>query len=139
MRVRRREEWPPMADAATGRARSAGEAVEARAYGLTQADLREWEPSFPIEIYWAVTHDVAPAAALRWAAEGLRICDAVRAIVLGMTPEEVAPWAKAGFAPLDAVEFIVGDTALLIRNGWTLDEAVTARYSGIAAEDWRPV
>jgi hypothetical protein len=141
-------------DAATGRVRSAAEVAEARAYGLTHADLGAWRHLTPIEIYWAVQHHVAPAAARRWAAAGLRVGDAVRAIALGMTPEEIAPWAAAGFAPGDAVEakevgvpletaaawreagFILPDAALLIRDGWTLDQAVTARYAGIPAEDW---
>jgi hypothetical protein len=71
-----------------------------------------------------------------------------------MIPEEVRPWAAAGFAPSDAVEakeagvaletalawreagFILPDAALLIGDGWTLKEAVRARYAGIAAADW---
>jgi hypothetical protein len=67
-----------MADAAAGRVRSAAEAAEARAYGLTQADLFEWEQFSPIEIYWARKHHLAPAVALHWAAKGLRVGDAVR-------------------------------------------------------------
>jgi hypothetical protein len=143
-----------VAEAATGHARTAGEAAEARAYGLTADDLRDWAPFSPVEIYWALKHDVTPGAAVRWAREGLRVCDAVRAITLGMTPEEVRPWADAGFAACDAVEakdtgvaleaavawrqagFILPDAALLIRDGWTLNEAVIARYAGIASEDW---
>ena len=135
-----------MADTVPGHARTAGEAAEARAYGLTADHLRDWAPFSPVEIYWALKHDVTPAAAVRWAREGLRICDTVRAIALGMTPEEVRPWAGAGFAPFDAVEakemgvaletavawreagFILPDAALLIRDGWTLAEAVRARY-----------
>lgn len=145
-----------MADAAAGRVRSPAEGAEARAYGLTQADLDVWGRFAPIEIYWAVRHGVTPEAAVGWAAAGLRVGDAVRAIALGMTPDEVAPWAGAGFAPFDAVDaketgvslqtatawlqagFILPDAALLIRDGWTLEEAVTARYAGIAAEDWNP-
>ena len=145
-----------MADAAAGRERGAAEAAEARAYGLTQADLGAWGQLAPIEIYWAVRHDLTPEAAVGWAAAGLRVGDAVRAIALGMIPEEVAPWAGAGFAPFDAVEaketgvsletaiawlqagFILPDAALLIRDGWTLPEAVAARYAGIAAGDWNP-
>lgn len=145
-----------MADATTGQVRSAAEAAEARAYGLTRADLVEWERFSPIEIYWARKHHLTPAVARHWAAKGLRVGDAVRATALGMTPEEVAPWAGAGFAPFDAVEakeagvpletaiawlqagFILPDAALLIRDGWTLEEAVTARYAGIAAEDHGP-
>ena len=77
-----------MADVTAGRVRSAAEVAEARAYGLTHADLGEWGQFAPIEIYWAVKHDVTPEAALRWAAAGLRVGDAVRAIALGMTPDE---------------------------------------------------
>jgi hypothetical protein len=145
-----------VAEEATGHAGTAGEAAEARAYGLTADVLRDWAPLSPIEIYWALRHDVTRAAATRWAREGLRACDAVRAIALGMSPEEVRPWADAGFAPSDAVEakdagvpleaavawrragFILPDAALLIRDGWALSEAVTARYAGIASADWQP-
>jgi hypothetical protein len=145
-----------VAEEATGHAGTAGEAAEARAYGLTADDLRDWAPLAPIEIYWALRHDVTRAAAARWAREGLRACDAVRAIALGMSPEEVRPWADAGFAPADAVEakdagvpleaavawrqagFILPDAALLIRDGWALSEAVSARYAGIASADWQP-
>jgi hypothetical protein len=134
----------------------AAEAAEARAYGLTADDLRAWAPFAPVEIYWARKHDVSPAAAGRWARAGLRACDSVRAIALGMTPDEIRPWADAGFAPSDAVEareagvpleaavawreagFILPDAALLLRDGWTLAEATDARYAGIAAEDRRP-
>jgi hypothetical protein len=145
-----------VAETATGHPRTAGEAAEAQAYGLTSDDLRAWAPFSPVEIYWAVKHDVTPATASRWAREGLRICDTVRAVRLGMTPEEVRPWAGAGFAPFDAVEgkeagvtletalawraagFILPDAALLIHDGWTLKDAVNARYAGIASEDWHP-
>jgi hypothetical protein len=145
-----------VAEEATGHAGTAGEAAEARAYGLTADVLRDWAPLSPIEIYWALRHDVTRAAATRWAREGLRACDAVRAIALGMSPEEVRPWADAGFAPSDAVEakdagvpleaavawrragFILPDAALLIRDGWALSEAVSARYAGIASADWQP-
>ena len=145
-----------MAETPTGHARTAGEAAEAQAYGLTSEDLRDRASFSPVEIYWALKHDVTPAAARHWAREGLRICDTVRAIALGMNPEEVRPWATAGFAPSDAVEakqmdvpldaalawrdagFILPDAALLIHDGWTLNEAVHARYEGISAEHWQP-
>jgi hypothetical protein len=145
-----------VAEAATGHAGTAGEAAEALAYGLTAGDLRDWAPFSAIEIYWALRHDLTRAVARRWAREGLRVCDTVRAIALGMTPEEVTPWADAGFAPSDAVDakdtgvplaaavawrragFILPDAALLIRDGWTLGEAVSARYAGIAGDDWQP-
>ncbi|WP_300611826.1 hypothetical protein [Trebonia sp.] len=135
-----------MADTLTGRPRTAREAAEAQAYGLTSEDLRDWAPFSPIEIYWARTHDLTPVTARRWAREGLRICDTVRAVALGMNPQEARPWADAGFAPCDAVEakqmgvplaaalawreagFILPDAALLIHDGWTLEQAVNARY-----------
>lgn len=139
--------------------RSAGEAAEARAYGLTSGDLNDWAPFSPIEIYWAVKHGITPAAARHWAREGLRMSDTVRAIALRMDPKEIRPWTRAGFAPSDAVEaremgipleaalawrdagFILPDAALLIHEGLTLKAAVNARYDGIAAEDldvrWR--
>jgi hypothetical protein len=136
--------------------RAAGEAAEAQAYGLTADDLRDWASFSPIEIYWALKHHVTAAVARLWAREGLRVCDTVRAIALGMTPGEVRLWAGASFAPSDAVEakemgvpleaavawreagFILPDAALLIHDGWTLEEAVNARYEGIADEDWYP-
>jgi hypothetical protein len=145
-----------VAETGAGHARTAGEDAEAQAYGLTSDDLRTWAAFSPIEIYWALKHDVTPTAARRWAREGVRICDTVRAIALGMNPEEVRLWADAGFAPSDAVEakemgvplevalawreagFIVPDAALLIHDGWTLEEAVNARYEGIADEHWHP-
>jgi hypothetical protein len=148
-----------VAEAFTGRERSAGEAAEARAYGLTSGDLGDWASFAPIEIHWAVRHGITPAAARRGAREGLRIGDTVRAVTLGMDPEEVSLWARAGFAPSDAVEakemgipleaalawrdagFILPDAALLIHEGCTLSAAVSARYDGIADEDldvrWR--
>lgn len=128
--------------------------AEAQAYGLTSDDLCQWPSFSPIEIYWALKHDLTPSAARCWARQGLRICDTVRAIALGITPKEVRLWADADFAPSDAVEakemvvpleaaiawreagFILPDAALLIRDNWTLEEAVNARYEGIAAEDW---
>jgi len=142
-----------VAETATGHPRTAREAAEAQAYGLTSGDLRAWASFAPIEIYWALKHHLTPAAARRWAREGLRVGDTVRAIALEMTPGQVRLWADAGFAPCDAVEakemgvpietalawraagFIVPDAALLIHDGWTLEEAVHARYAGIAEED----
>jgi hypothetical protein len=142
-----------VAETDDGHGRTPGEAAEARAYGLTSQDLRTWASFSPIEIYWALKHGLTPTAAGRWAREGLRVCDIVRAIGLRMNPEEVRLWAGAGFAPCDAVEakemgvaleaalawrdagFILPDAALLIHDGWTLEEAVDARYAGIDDED----
>jgi ribosomal protein S16 len=89
---------------AAGYARTAGETAEAQAYGLTPGDLCDWASFSPIEIYWALKHDVSPATARRWGRKGLSISDTVRAIALGMTTQEVTPWADAGFAPSDTVE-----------------------------------
>jgi hypothetical protein len=73
----------------------------------------------------------------------------VRAVKLCISPEQVRPWAAAGFLPGDAVEaaeagmtlaeatawrqagFILPDAALLVRDGWTLDEATAARFAGV--------
>jgi hypothetical protein len=144
-----------VAETAAGYARTVAERAEAQAYGLTSDDLRDWAPFSPIEIYWALKHDVTPAAARRWAREELRVCDTVRAIALAMTPEEVRVWAGADFAPSDAVEakemgvlletavawreagFILPDAALLIQDGWTLEEAVNARHDGIADRSFK--
>lgn len=134
---------------------AAGDA-EAGAYGLTREDVSAWAPFTPVEIAWARKHGLGPSAARRWAAEGLRVCDTVRAVALGMAPEEARRWAAAHFAPADAVEaaetgisletaaawreagFILPDAALLIRDGWTLGAAVEARYAGIPASVRRP-
>jgi hypothetical protein len=134
-----------------GPAASARGDAEAGAYGLTRDDLTCWAPFTPVEIQWARKHGLSPETARRWAAEGLRVCDTVRAVALGMAPEEARRWAAAHFAPADAVEaaetgisletaiawreagFILPDAALLIRDGWTLGEAVEARYAGIPA------
>jgi hypothetical protein len=123
--------------------------AEARGYGLAADDVRRWYPFTPAEIYWARKHHLTEATARRWARHGVGMRDTVRAVVLGMTPDEVRPWAEAGFAPSDAVEakeeaialdtaiawrhagFILPDAALLIRDGWTLPAARTARYAGI--------
>ena len=125
--------------------------AEAAAYRLTPDDLNDWAPCTPVEIHWARKHALTPAVARQWALEGLHVCDAVRAVALGLTPADTRPWTAAHFAPSDAVEaaemgisldiaiawreagFILPDAALLIQDGWTLDEATAARYAGIAA------
>jgi hypothetical protein len=56
--------------------------------------------------------------------------DAVEAKETGVPIETAVAWREAGF--------ILPDAALLIRDGWTLEAAVRARYAGIAEEDWRP-
>jgi hypothetical protein len=130
------------------------EAAEAAAYGLTADDLRDWAPFTPVQAHWARKHALSPAVARRWALAGLHVCDAVRAVALGMTPEDTLRWAAAHFAPSDAVEaaemgvsldeatawrdagFILPDAALLIHDGWTLGEATAARYAGVVS--YRP-
>lgn len=47
---------------------------------------------------------MSTCCALLLVREGLRVSDTVRAIALGMHPDQVRPWADAGFAPSDAVE-----------------------------------
>ena len=125
------------------------ELAEARGYGLTTSDLRDWHPLSAIEIHWARKHGLSPGVAHRWSREGVGVRDAVRAVSLRMTPEQARPWAAAGFLPGDAVEaaeagmtlaeattwrqvgFILPDAALLVRDGWTLAEATAARYAGV--------
>lgn len=126
-------------------ARSDYEAADAAGFGLTPEDLRHWHPFYPIEIAWARRHGLPLAAARRWAADGVRVHDAVRALVLGLTPAQIRHWTDAGFLPADAVEaneagigleqavawrevgFVLPDAALLIRDGWTLESASAAR------------
>lgn len=125
------------------------ELAEARGYGLTPGDLRRWSPLSAIQIHWARKHGLPADVARRWAREGVAVRDAVRAVRLGMTPEQVRPWAAAGFLPGDAVEaaeagmtlaeakawlrvgFILPDAALLVGDGWTLAEATAARFAGV--------
>jgi hypothetical protein len=125
------------------------ELAEARGYGLTGSDLRDWHPLSAIEIHWARKRGLSPGVARRWAREGVGVRDAVRAVKIGIRPEQVRPWAAAGFPPGDAVEaaeagmtlaeatawrqvgFILPDAALLVRDGWTLAEAAVARFAGV--------
>jgi hypothetical protein len=121
-------------------AESAADA-DADAYGLTPDDLHTWAPLTPVEIHWARKHGLTPSVARQWALAGLHVCDAVRAVALGMTTEDTRRWTAAHFAPSDAVEaaemdvsldvaiawreagFILPDAALLIQDGWTLGAA----------------
>lgn len=130
-------------------ARSDYEAADATGFGLTPEDLRRWRPFYPIEIAWARKHDLTLAAARQWAADGVRVHDAVRALALGVAAAEIRRWTGAGFLPADAVEaneagisldqavawrdvgFVLPDAALLIRDGWTLEAATAARYSEV--------
>jgi hypothetical protein len=59
-----------------------------------------------------------------------RPSDAVDAKDTGVPLAAAVAWRRAGF--------ILPDAALLIRDGWTLGDAVSARYAGIASDDWRP-
>lgn len=130
------------------------EAAKADAYGLAPGDLCHWAPFTPVEIHWARKHALTPDTARQWALEGLRVCDAVRAVALKLTPQDTRRWAAANFAPSDAVEaaemgisldtaiawraagFILPDAALLMDDGWTLAEATAARYAGIGTGTW---
>jgi hypothetical protein len=149
---RRIRSWQTMTGTAGGPASPAPDArelAEARGYGLTASDLRRWDPFSAIQIHWARKHGLPADVARRWASEGVGVRDAVRAVRLGMTPEQVRPWAAAGFLPADAVEaaeagmtlaeakawlrvgFILPDAALLVGDGWTLAEATAARFAGV--------
>ena len=130
-------------------ARSRYEAADATGFGLTPEELRRWHPFYPIEIAWARKHGLPLATARHWAADGVRVHDAVRALAVGMTLAETRRWTDAGFLPADAVEareagisleravawrevgFVLPDAALLIEDGWTLKAATAARYADV--------
>ena len=98
-----------MAEAATGHARTAGEAAEALAYGLTAGDLRDWAPFAPIEIYWALRHDLTRAVARRLAREGLRVdsqtlWEQIQALARHLEPTYDALGQRALAAPVINVD-----------------------------------
>jgi hypothetical protein len=148
-RVRRGDAVTKPAAGPASQKRDAYELAEARAYGLTAGDLRDWHPLAAIEIHWARKHGLSPDVARQWAREGVGVRDAVHAVKLRIKPGQVRPWSAAGFLPGDAVEaaeagmtlaeatawrqvgFILPDAALLVRDGWTLAEATVARFAGV--------
>jgi hypothetical protein len=130
-------------------ARSMHQACDARGYQLTESDLREWHPFYPLEIYWARKHGLALAEARRWSDGGVTVQDAVRATAAGLPLDEVRRWQELGFLPSDAIDaadagmpldtavrwreagFLTLDAILLVDDGWTLDDARAARYSEV--------
>jgi hypothetical protein len=130
-------------------ARSQIEVCDARGYQLSESDLREWHPFYPLEIYWARKHGLAVAEARRWSEAGVSVQDAVRATGVGLALEEVRRWLGLGFLAADAIEaadagmpldtavrwgeagFLTLDAILLVCDGWTLDNARAARYSEV--------
>jgi hypothetical protein len=130
-------------------ARSRHEVCDARGYQLTESDLREWHPFYPLDIYWARKHGLTLAEARRWSDAGVRIQDAVRATAAGLPLEEVRRWLELGFLAADAIDaanagmpldtavrwreagFLTLDAILLANDGWTLDKARAARYSEV--------
>lgn len=138
-------------------ARSRPEVCDAIGYRLTESDLREWHPFYPLEIYWARKHGLALAEARRWSDAGLSVQDAVRATAAGVPLEQVRGWLEAGFLAADAAEaaeagmsldtavrwreagFLTLDAILLVEDGWTLDQARAARYSEVDRYALRPV
>jgi hypothetical protein len=89
------------------------------------------------------------AEARRWARAGVPVRDAVRARAAGLTLGELGAWEAEGFNAADAAEakeagldvpavaawreagFVVPDAMQLVRDGWSLADAVVARYTGI--------
>jgi hypothetical protein len=130
-------------------ARSRYEVRDAIGYQLTEADLREWQPFYPLEIHWARKHGLALAEARRWFDAEVSVQDAVRATAAGLRLEDVRCWLECGFLAADAAEaadagmsletavrwraagFLTLDAILLVQDGWTLDQARTARYSEV--------
>lgn len=129
--------------------RSRYELSDARGYQLTESDLREWQPFYPLEIYWARKHGLALAEARRWSDAAVSVQDAVRATAAGLPLEEVRRWLELGFLAADAIDaadagmpldaavrwraagFLTLDAILLVGDGWTLDTARAARYSEV--------
>jgi len=56
-------------DLTVSRPPDAYELAEARGYGLTASDLRQWRPLSAIEIHWARKHGLSPGVARRWHAK----------------------------------------------------------------------
>lgn len=122
---------------------------DALGYQLTESDLREWHPFYPLEIYWARKHGLALAEARRWSEAEVSVQDAVRATAAGLALEEVRRWLGLGFLAADAADaadagmsldtairwreagFLTLDAILLVDDGWTLDQARAARYSEV--------
>lgn len=131
------------------RARTRDEVCDARGYQLTESDLREWQPFYPLEIYWARKHGLPLAEARRWSDAEVSVQDAVRATAAGLPVEDVRPWIELGFLAADAIDaadagmaldtavrwreagFLTLDAILLVRDGCTLDDARAARYSEV--------
>jgi len=123
--------------------------ADAVGLGLTVAEVVAWAPFRPLEIHWARRHGLSPAEARRWAAEGVPIRDAVRAVAVGLGIDELHRWEAHGFNASDAWEaketgldiagatawreagFVVPDALQLVRDRWTLDAAVVARDAGL--------
>jgi hypothetical protein len=138
-------------------ARSRAEVCDAIGYRLTESDLREWHPFYPLEIYWARKHGLALAEARRWSDAEVSVQDAVRATAAGLRLQEVRLWLERGFLAADAADaadagmsldtavrwraagFLTLDAILLLDDGWTLDQARTARYSEVDRYPLRPV
>lgn len=134
---------------ARGSARSQYEVCDALGLQLTESDLREWHPFYPLEIYWARKHGLALAEARHWSDAEVSVQDAVRATAAGLSLEEVRRWLEHGFLAADAVDaanagmsldtavrwreagFLTLDAILLVYDGWTLDDARAARYSEV--------
>jgi hypothetical protein len=73
--------------------------------------------------------EAAEARAYGLTADGQRPAapsDAVEANEVGVSLAAALAWREAGF--------ILPDAALLIQDGWTLEEATRTRYEGIAGE-----
>lgn len=123
--------------------------ADAVGLGLTPDVVRAWAPFRPLEIHWARRHALPLDLARRWAAAGVPLRDAVRAVAVGLTLDGLRAWEAAGFNASDAWEatetgvtidvarawrdagFVVPDALQLIRHGWTLDRATVARNDGI--------
>lgn len=125
------------------------EARNASGLGLSPAEVREWAPFHPLEIYWAKRRGLPLTEARRWAEHGVPVRDTVSARAVGLSLEELEQWEASGFNASDAWEaketgvsvaelvawreagFVVPDALQLVRHGWSLADAAVARYAGI--------
>jgi hypothetical protein len=116
---------------------------------LTADDIQEWAPFHPLEIYWAKKNGLPLAEARRWARHGVPIRDTIKAREVGLSVAELHRWQAAGFSAADAWEaketgvtipvaiawreagFVLPDALQLVRDRWSLEDAIVARYQGI--------
>lgn len=125
------------------------ERADALGYGLAAEELDEWRPFTAFEAHMARRRGIDTGTARRWLQHGFAMRDTLRALALGMVPDEAEPWTGRGFVPTDAIEarevgvdidtasawreagFTLPDALLLLDERWTLESATRARYADL--------